>query len=126
MDAGAELGVLITGQERIRKLNAAHLGEDRPTDVLSFPMLADSQEAEADDFVTPPDGATHLGEVVISYPQAVIQAEESRHPVEKEVAVLLIHGVLHLLGHDHDAPEPEARMKAMEALVLGRVREAGW
>jgi probable rRNA maturation factor len=124
-DANAELGVLITGQERIRELNTAHLGEDRPTDVLSFPMLPGTAEADSGDFVTPPDGAVHLGEVIISYPQAVIQAEENAYPVEKEVAILLIHGVFHLLGYDHDAPEPEARMKSMEALVLGRVQEAG-
>ena len=126
VDAGAELGVLVTGQDRIRALNAAHLGEDRPTDVLSFPMLASPTSGEAVDFVAPPDGAVHLGEVIISYPQAVIQAQDDAHPVEKEVAILLIHGVFHLLGYDHDAPEPEARMKSMEALVLGRVREAGW
>ena len=123
--ADSEMGIVITGQESIRDLNAVHLGEDRPTDVLSFPMTPGPEEA-APAFVEPPDGVRHLGEVIISYPQAVIQAEENGHPVAKEVAILLVHGVLHLLGYDHDAPEPEERMKAGEARILGTIEEAAW
>ncbi len=123
----AEMGIVITGQERIQELNAAHLGEDHPTDVLSFPMLpgAEGGPEEVPPFVTPPDGAIHLGEVIISYPQAAIQARERGHAVEKEVAILLVHGVLHLLGHDHDVPEREERMRAREADILGRIEEKG-
>ena len=126
-DPGSELGLVITDQEKIRELNLVHLGEDEPTDVLSFPMLPDSgDEAESGTFVTPPDGIAHLGEVIVSYPQAVIQAEERGHSVQKEVATLVIHGVLHLLGYDHDEPEREGRMRAIESEVLARIEEKGY
>jgi probable rRNA maturation factor len=120
----SELGIVVTGQEKIRDLNLAHLGEDGPTDVLAFPMALDDDPEEVP-FVMPPDGAVHLGEVIISYPQAVIQAEAHHHPVEKEVAILVIHGILHLMGHDHDEPEAEGRMRLAEAEILGKIEEPG-
>ena len=119
-----ELGLVITGQARIQELNLVHLGIDAPTDVLAFPMNPD-EDSDLPAFVTPPDGAVHLGEVIISFPQAFFQAEEHRQPVKKEVALLIIHGVLHLLGYDHDVPEPEQRMKAREAEILERIEEKG-
>jgi probable rRNA maturation factor len=120
-----ELGLVITGQEKIQELNLVHLGIDAPTDVLAFPMTPD-EGSDMTEFITPPDGAVHLGEVIISFPQAFMQAEEHRHPVKKEVALLAIHGVLHLLGYDHDAPEPEQRMRAREAEILELIEEKGW
>ena len=120
----AELGLVITDQTRIQELNLVHLGIDEPTDVLAFPMNPE-EDPDMPDFVTPPDGAVHLGEVIISYPQAFKQAEEHRHPVKKEVALLVVHGVLHLLGYDHDAPEPEQRMRAREAEILKQIEDAG-
>jgi probable rRNA maturation factor len=121
----AELGLVITGQSRIQELNLVHLGVDEPTDVLAFPMNPE-EDSDMPDFVTPPDGAVHLGEVIISYPQAFMQAEEHRHPVKKEVALLIVHGVLHLLGYDHAEPESEQRMKAREAEILELIKEKGW
>jgi len=120
-----ELGLVITGQTRIQELNLVHLGIDAPTDVLAFPMIPE-EGSDMPDFVTPPDGAVHLGEVIISFPQAFLQAEEHRHPVRKEIALLVVHGVLHLLGYDHDAPEPEQRMKGREAEILKRIEEKDW
>jgi probable rRNA maturation factor len=67
-----------------------------------------------------------MGEVIISYPQAVIQAEEHRHPVEKELAILIIHGILHLLGYDHEEPEPERLMRAREEEILNNLKEKSW
>ena len=126
-DPGSELGLVITGQEKIRELNLVHLGEDEPTDVLSFPMLPESgDEEDSGTFIVPPDGMSHLGEVIISCPQAIIQAEERGHSVQKEVATLIIHGVLHLLGYDHDEPEREGRMQARESEILARVEEKGY
>lgn len=120
--SGLELGLVITGQERVQQLNRSYLGKDEPTDVLSFSMLPEplaSGESEASaPFVAPPDGVVHLGEVIVSYPQAQIQAGQHRHSVKREIAVLIIHGVLHLLGYDHDKPEPERRMKAREKEIL--------
>ena len=119
IDAKAELDLFIVGQDRIRQLNLSYLGEDRPTDVLSFSMLPG--QANSAPFVLPPDGKTRLGEVIISYPQAVIQAQEHQHSVKREIAILLIHGVLHLLGYDHDEPEREQKMRARESEILGMI-----
>ena len=124
-DPKIELGLVITSQARIQELNLVHLGIDAPTDVLAFPMTPE-EDSDLAAFVTPPDGITHLGEVIVSFPQAFMQAEEHRHPVRKEVALLIIHGVLHLLGYDHDAPEPEQRMRAREAEILELIKEKGW
>jgi len=117
--AEAEVSLLIATQERIRELNRDYLGEDEPTDVLAF--SAREETAGQSPFIHPPDGLLHLGEVIIAYPQAVVQAEEHRHPIEKELAILIIHGLLHLLGYDHDEPESERQMKAREAELLGYV-----
>jgi len=119
----AEMGLVITGQERIRELNRSYLGKDRPTDVLAFAMSSTGEKLEVDSppFVTPPDGVLHLGEVIISYPQAVIQAEEHHHSIKRELAILTVHGVLHLLGYDDEQPEPRQRMKARENEILSQI-----
>ena len=117
----AELGLVVTGQERVQELNRVYRGKDRPTDVLSFGMAPALEETEATHFVTPPDGILHLGEVIISYPQAVIQAREHEHPIKKEIAILIIHGVLHLCGCDHEKPEPGRLMRMREAEILSQV-----
>ncbi|MDD5590908.1 MAG: rRNA maturation RNase YbeY [Dehalococcoidales bacterium] len=114
----AELGLFITSQERIRELNRSYLGKDRPTDVIAFHMLPGGEESK---FVLPPDGVLHLGEVVISYPQAVIQAEQQGHSIMKEVAILTIHGILHLLGYQDEEPELKRRMAIREAEILGMI-----
>ena len=118
-----ELGLVITTQERVRELNRDYRGRDEPTDVLAFAMMPARGKAEADIpvFVTPPDGVLHLGEVVISYPQAVVQAEEHQHSVEREITILIIHGVLHLLGYDDEKSAPRQRMIAREAEILSRI-----
>lgn len=119
-----ELSLVITSQERVRQLNRDYLSKDEPTDVLAFSMLPElpaGGELGVPPFITPPDGVLHLGEVIISYPQAVIQAEEHHHSIKKEVAILIIHGVLHLLGYEHDKPELERQMRARETEILSQV-----
>jgi probable rRNA maturation factor len=118
--SNAEISLLITGQQKVHDLNRTYLGEDRPTDVLSFPMLPSA--AGTDGFVDPPDGLKHLGEIVVSLPQAIIQAEEHGHSTDREIAILIIHGVLHLLGYDHAKAVGKIRMKAREAAILEMVR----
>ena len=118
-----ELGLVIAGQEKVRQLNQTYLGEDAPTDVLAFAMTPQQVGMEQLPFVVPPDGITHLGEVIISYPQAVIQAGERQHSVKREIAILIIHGVLHMLGYDHDEPEAEREMRAREQEALRTVEE---
>ena len=113
----AEMGILITGQDRIRQLHKEYMGEDTPTDVLSFAMREKGPEGTPD-FVFPEGEAIHLGEVIISFPQAEIQAAEHKHPVKKEVTILLIHGTLHLLGYDHDGPEQQSKMQDRESAIL--------
>ncbi len=121
VSSGAELGLVITGQEKVRQLNLSYLGKDEPTDVLAFAMIPEPPGGDLVPFVLPPDGIKHLGEVIISYPQAVIQSEEHHHSVKREIAILIIHGMLHLLGYDHDKPEPEREMRAREAEILNYV-----
>ncbi len=113
-----EMGLVITDSKTIQKLNKTYRGEDQPTDVLAFHMVpGTSQESELR-FVGPPDGVRHLGEVVISYPQAVRQAQEQGHDIVRELALLIVHGILHLLGCDDELPEEEQQMKARENKIL--------
>jgi probable rRNA maturation factor len=123
VSAKSEMGLVITGDEDIHKLNLKYLDEDRPTDVLSFPM--NEQPETAPVFVKVPDGKLHLGDIVISYPQAIKQAEEHRHPVSREIEILLIHGVLHLLGYDHDVPKRKSVMRNRETAILKMIEEQG-
>jgi probable rRNA maturation factor len=120
-----ELSLLITGQEQIRELNRDYRDKDEPTDVLSFCLTADDEHTGTDSasFITAPDGVRHLGEVIISCPQAIVQAGEHRHSVEKEMAILIIHGVLHLLGYDHEETEMESQMSAREAAILADIQQ---
>ncbi len=117
-DPNVEMGLVIASQRKVQQLNKTYLGEDEPTDVLAFSMLEERDAAGHHPFVTAPDGTAHLGEVIISYPQAVKQAEEHCHSVKREVAALIIHGVLHLLGYDHDTLEPKRKMSARETAIL--------
>ncbi len=120
----SEVGLVITGQERIRELNQAYRGIDEPTDVLSFCMSPESiQGEESTPFVQAPDGIQHLGEVIISSPQAAIQAKEHRHSLKREIAILIVHGVLHLLGYDHVEPDQAKEMKAKERGILQKALE---
>jgi len=126
----AEIGLLITGQSHIQELNKEYLGEDRPTDVLSFSMRpgkpevsGERKEGEEPVFILPPDGINHLGEVIVSYPQAELQAKEHGHSVEKEMAILVIHGVLHILGYDHAEPDEEREMQRREAEILESLKD---
>jgi probable rRNA maturation factor len=101
----------LVGDEAIRALNATHREKDAVTDVLSFPLLAG-------DFVVPPGEPLHLGDVVVSYPRAVAQAEEYGHSVEREMAYLVAHGVLHVLGYDHEEEAERQRMREKEEEAL--------
>jgi probable rRNA maturation factor len=103
----------------IRALNTSYRGIESPTDVLSFPL---HDQAE---FVLPPGETIDLGDVVVSYPRAVEQAQEYDHSVDRELAYLTAHGVLHVLGYDHEdeAERRVMRQKEEEALApLGFTR----
>ena len=115
----AEMGIVIAGQQQVQQLNRDYRNIDRPTDVLSFPM----QEGDDPDFASPPDGISHLGDVIISCPQAEKQAKEHGHTLKKEMATLIIHGVLHLLGYDHIEDEEAETMESREKQILQDIME---
>ena len=109
----AEVGLVITGDRAVQTLNRSYRGEDAPTDVLSFALTEGGQ-----DFVLPPDGLRRLGEVVVSLPTARRQAQEAGRPVEEELSHLVVHGLLHILGHDHRQEREEREMRAREETLL--------
>ena len=126
--SNTELGLVIVGQEKIHELNSKYLGKDEPTDVIAFSMLPEPAGGELTEkdlppFATPPNGISHLGEVIISYPQTVLQAEDQHHSVQKEITILIIHGILHLLGYDDLEPELRQQMRTREAEILSNIEE---
>ena len=122
-DGHAGASVAVAGDDTLHELNARFRGLDEPTDVLSFANadVAMGEPAAGAAFPSVPGETPSLGEVVLSYPLAMRQAGEHNVTVEYEVALLVVHGVLHLLGHDHEEPGEEAVMKELEARALGRV-----
>jgi len=112
--SGGRVTLVVTDDEILRGLNQTYLGIDACTDVLSF-------GGESPDFVNPPDTEVYLGDVVIAYPQAEAQASAARHPIQAELALLVVHGVLHLLGYDHVLPEDKAAMWKRQAEVLAQL-----
>ena len=116
--SSAEMGLLITDSQTVQKLNRIYRGKDEPTDVLAFQMTPDRNREPGTRFISPPDGIKHLGEVVISYPQAAKQAQECGRDVMQELALLIVHGVLHLLGYDHETLEDEKKMRDRESEIL--------
>ena len=104
----SELSIVLTDDARLQELNRAYLAIDAPTDVLSFPST------ETD----PETGARYIGDILLSIPRARAQAEAAGHPLEAEVQLLVVHGVLHLLGYDHAETEDKARMWKAQAEVL--------
>ena len=122
-----ELSLIVTDDDELRELNRSYRGLDEPTDVLSFALTEAATQPSSEDaaaespFVQPPDGITHLGEIFVSYPRAVLQAQEAGHPVKQELALLVAHGVLHLLGYDHAEPEEEAVMRHAQDKVVAEI-----
>jgi probable rRNA maturation factor len=115
---GAGLSLSFVGDRAIRTLNARHRGKDKPTDVLSFPLF--------EPFAVPRgNGATApevlLGDVVISVDTAVRQARAYGARLDEEIERLLIHGILHLIGHDHEEPAERRRMVREERRLAAAI-----
>jgi probable rRNA maturation factor len=110
---GSELSILLVDDDEMQQLNRQYLSRDHPTNVLAFPMRDDE--------------GSHLhpallGDVVISTETAEREALDRRVTLEEEMALLLIHGILHLLGYDHeDAPEKAGAMEAKEQEIMARL-----
>ncbi|NLF00141.1 MAG: rRNA maturation RNase YbeY [Anaerolineales bacterium] len=109
---GSELTLVVTDNNTLRELNTRYRGIDEPTDVLSFPDDTRGPFVEATGF------PRYLGDVVLSLPLAAQQAEEAGHSLEAELQLLVVHGVLHLLGHDDSAPAARSRMWSAQAEIL--------
>jgi probable rRNA maturation factor len=128
--AGAS--VVVADDATVQGLNARFRGYDEVTDVLSFgaegafgETMADGEGAlDADGFPVIDEEPDSLGEVVLSLPQAERQAPENGQSPERETALLIVHGVLHLLGHDHAEPDEASLMRSLEQAALARVYPA--
>jgi probable rRNA maturation factor len=103
-----ELSIVLADDKRVRELNRDYLGIDAPTDVLSFPA------SETD----PETGSRYIGDIIISVPYAAKGAAKAGHAVESELQLLTVHGVLHLLGHDHAKAKEKAKMWKAQAEIL--------
>lgn len=110
----AEVSLVFVDDEYIHRLNREYRGVDRPTDVLSFALQEGEPMPEAGE-------ETLLGDVVISLETARRQSEEYGHSFEREVAFLVAHGVLHLLGYDHQTEEEGREMREKEEAILVRL-----
>ena len=135
--APASIGLILADDPELAGLNATHLGKDGPTDVLSFPLLPPEafpahpgqQRAAAATprFPLPPGRRPHLGDIVVSVERAIEQAESGRGghtgdvrwSAADELRLLVTHGTLHVCGWDHDEPNKEAAMRALEGGLLG-------
>ncbi len=112
-DAGrpSEVAVVLSDDRRLRQLNRDYRGVDRPTNVLSFPLDPDGSPP-------PPDAPRLLGDVLVAYETVAAEAAAEGKTVLDHLSHLVVHGVLHLLGHDHDEPAQADRMEALEVTIL--------
>ncbi len=133
----AQVGLVITGDETVQDLNRRFRGLDEVTDVLSFSAehsghwagedeettfpLPDHADTAMPGFILPSEEPPPLGEVIISLPQTRRQAVERNVPLESELALLIVHGVLHLVGYDHLETEDLKRMQSKERAALASV-----
>lgn len=111
-DFEAQISITFTDNEGIREINDEYRDIDKPTDVLSFPMLEFDEDGQIldNEFEYDEDGAIMLGDIVISLEKAQSQAEEYGHSMEREIAFLCAHSMLHLLGYDHVNSEEEEKI----------------
>jgi probable rRNA maturation factor len=109
------LALHLVGEATIHELNREHRAVDAPTDVLSFSL----HDPDGMRFVMPPGQAVPLGDVVVAYPRVLAQAEEFGHTAQRELAYLVAHGVLHVLGYDHETEADQREMRRREEAALG-------
>ncbi len=110
-----DVSLWITNADELHTLNRTYRGVDRATDVLSF----GADEDETLPFMVAPGAPRHLGDLAVSFEHVVEQAAEYGHSQSRELAYLVTHGMLHLLGYDHEQPDEAAAMRAREEALLG-------
>ena len=115
-----EVEVVLADAGTVQDLNRLYRGKDEPTDVLSF-AAGEAEEL----FIASPDEAPSLGEVIVCLPVAEAQAATARRAVAGEVAHLLVHGLLHIMGYDHEDAADAPAMQAREDALLGELGYAG-
>lgn len=131
-DTRGQVSLLLTDDETVRVLNREYRGVDRTTDVLSFSFEhwghweGDDDGPQSDDDASPgwplpEDEPPPLGEIIVSVPQAARQAETQGVPLRRELALLIVHGALHLLGHDHYGDDERETMQELERAGLGEI-----
>lgn len=111
-ERGSELSVTWVGDAQMKSLNRNYRGKDKTTDVLSFPLLEGRKMPRA------PKGPLPLGDVVVSLARTARQARERGVPFRSELALLVVHGILHLLGYDHVTKAQEKRMFSLQDRIL--------
>ncbi|MDD6305338.1 MAG: rRNA maturation RNase YbeY [Clostridiales bacterium] len=124
----AEINLTLTDNEGIHEINKTYRQIDRPTDVLSFPMLSYETagdflklEDDYDDNFNPDTGEIMLGDILISVEKVREQAESFGHSEKREFAFLIVHSMLHLFGYDHMTPEEAAVMEAKQNEILNEM-----
>jgi probable rRNA maturation factor len=117
-DRPVEMGLRFVDRAEMAQLNEQHMGQDGPTDVLSFPVDGDPRSAAGPTGGTATDEPGVLGDVIVCPAVAAAGAAERSVPEEDELALLIVHGVLHLLGWDHATPDETAAMQAEERRLL--------
>lgn len=124
----AEVNLLLTTDEEIHKMNLEYRGINRPTDVLSFPMIDYPAPGEFDflddreDCFHPETGELVLGDIVISKEKVILQAEEYGHAIKREFAFLIVHSMLHLIGYDHMEEEERMVMEEKQKQILAKLK----
>lgn len=108
-----DVAILLAGDDAVQDLNARFRGKDRPTNVLSFPAAESARSC--------PEGAPHLGDVALAYGVCRAEAEAQGKSLEHHLAHLVVHGVLHLLGYDHETDAEAETMEGAEREVLARL-----
>ncbi|ABI68867.1 rRNA maturation RNase YbeY [Syntrophomonas wolfei] len=119
LSPNTELSVMIVDNSYIKELNLIYRGENNPTDVLSFAMNELSEEEMDLDL---PGEVNVLGDIVVSLEKAVSQSEEYGHSAERELGYLIAHGMLHLLGYDHENEEERNLMRNLEERIMHKVK----
>ncbi len=112
LEGPAELSIVLGDDALVQDLNRRWRGKDKPTNVLSFPAL---------DALAPPGAPRLLGDVVLAFETLVSEAATAGRPLAHHLRHLVVHGVLHLLGYDHEAPDEAERMEALETAILARL-----
>jgi probable rRNA maturation factor len=116
LEGPCELAVVVSDDTELHELNLHYRGVDAPTDVLAFPYEDEGETYET--FVGAPGMPRYLGDVIISFRRAEVQAADVGHTVQAELQLLVVHGVLHLLGYDDVTDEQRARMWTAQAEIL--------